>query len=170
MRDASDMLAYFDGMLRYFEFSGRSTRRQYWLFWLVVVVLTTAAIAADYLLYGIVPTGKYPGPFAAFAGIVHLIPGITVTVRRLHDIGRSGWWYWIQLVPLVGTIVLIFWTLCPPSAWDNPYGPDPRDDDRGMPAFAASPRSTIPRQIRMGNATPQRPAHMAVQGDVQRFI
>lgn len=163
------MLSYFDGMLRYFEFSGRSSRRQYWMFWLVASLLCAGALYADFKLYGIRFDTLYPGPFTAFAGIVHAIPAITVTVRRLHDIGRSGWFYFIQLIPIIGSLVLLYWMIVPPKQWDNAYGADPRDgaaDD----SFSRTPRSTIPRQVRMGNASPQRPAHLSAQGEVQRFI
>lgn len=163
------MRSYFDSMLRYFEFSGRSTRRQYWLFWLVAALLCLGAFYADYKLYGIIPTATEHGPFAVFVSIVHVIPGITVTVRRLHDTGRSGWWYFIQFVPVIGSLVLLFWMLRGPEQWDNAFGPDPRDDI-GAIWTAPSPRSTIPRQVRMGSASQSRPTHLAPGEEIQRFI
>lgn len=163
------MFSYFDGMLRYFEVSGRSTRRQYWLFWLVATLLCLGALYADYRLYGIRIDAEYPGPFTAFSCIIHLIPGITVTVRRLHDVGRSGWYYFIQLIPVIGSFILLYWMIRGPTQWDNDFGPDPREGAARAWAAPAA-RSTIPRQIRMGNAAPSRASHLARGEDVQRFI
>ncbi len=163
------MRSYFDSMLRYFEFSGRSTRRQYWLFWLVTTLLCLAAVFADYQLYGIRPTATNHGPFTVFASIIHVVPGITVTVRRLHDTGRSGWFYFIQLIPVIGSLILLYWMVRGPEQWDNLYGSDPRDEMEGQWS-APSPRSTIPRQIRMGNSQHSRPAHLAQREEIQRFI
>lgn len=160
------MRSYVDGMLRYFEFSGRSTRRQYWLFWLVATLLCAGGIYADYDLYGIDLTARQLGPFTAFFALIHTLPGIAVTVRRLHDVGRSGWWYHVQYIPLLGSLALLFWMLAPPTPWENEFGPDPRQPD---PAPRPAQRSTIPRQIRMGNA-PRNPARHAEQGEIERFI
>ncbi len=163
------MTAYFDAMLRYFEFSGRSSRAQYWLYWLICTLICLLAVGADYVLLGIYPTAEHPGPLAAFAAIIHIFPGLSVTVRRLHDIGRSGWWYWLQLIPIIGAIIHLVMMCTRGDEWDNDFGSAP-DSDR--PLAAATPRmvrSTIPRQVRMGNSTP-RPAHTGGGGDVQRFI
>lgn len=163
------MSSYFDGMLRYFELSGRSTRRQYWLFWLIATLLMTIAIYADYILHGALPTRNYVGPFAAFSAIIHIVPGVTVTIRRLHDTGRSGWWYWVQFVPVIGSLLLLFWMVRSPTLLGDAYGPDPR---HGSSMFAPRGKgSTIPRQVRMGNGAPPMPAHLEESGGaVQRFI
>jgi uncharacterized membrane protein YhaH (DUF805 family) len=160
--------AYFDSMLRYFEFSGRSSRAQYWIFWFVTAVLCILAVGADYLLLGQLPTREHPGPASAFIGIVHAIPGITVTVRRLHDIDRSGWWYWILALPLVGFIIHLVMVCTPGDEWDNAYGEVPHGNAAMAPLRHRDVPSTIPRQIRMGNDA-ARPAHVT-GGDVQRFI
>ncbi|WP_052715747.1 DUF805 domain-containing protein [Devosia chinhatensis] len=152
-------------MLRYFECSGRSTRRQYWIFLLVTTLLSLLALCGDYVLYDIEPHPHYPGPLTAFIGITHLIPSITVTVRRLHDTGRTGWFYCVQLAPVLGTLVLIYLMLDAPESGTNSYGPDPRE---GKPE--ANVGSSIPRQVRMGGAVPARPSQIAPGGGVQRFI
>ncbi len=164
------MTAYLDAMLRYFEFSGRSSRTQYWVFWLVALLLSLLGIAADYYLFGIIPSRETAGPLGAFMGIIHVFPGITVTVRRLHDSGRSGWWYFLPLIPLIGSIIHLVMMCRSGDPADNEYGP------AGDAAHVAGPAptrmsasTTIPRQIRMGNS-PARPAHVNAAGDVQRFI
>src|SRR5690554_4762310 len=161
------MRSYFDGMLRYFEFSGRSTRRQYWLFWLLSLILSVGAAFTDYYLFGRLLDPRHAGLLAAFAGIIHMIPLVTVTVRRLHDIGRSGWWYFIQLIPILGSLVLLYWMICPSEQWDNAYGPAPGEQPAG--SWRPAPRSTIPRQIRMGSNS-ARPAHLFEHSEIQRFI
>lgn len=162
------MRSYLDGMLRYFDLSGRSTRRQYWLFWLVCTLLSIAGAMADLEFFYADIRNGHPGPFTAFLSVVHFLPAIAVTVRRLHDIGRSGWWYFIQCIPLIGQLVMLFWMLASPNEWDNEFGPNPRTQ-----AFAApsrqTPRSTIPRQVRMGSAQ-WPPALRAQDKDSERFI
>ena len=56
-----------------------------------------------------------------------LIPTLAVTVRRLHDIDRTGWWIFINLIPLIGTIVLLVFALTPGTPGTNQYGPNPKE-------------------------------------------
>ena len=58
--------------------------------------------------------------------LVILIPNIGVGIRRLHDIGKSGWWYLLALIPLIGTIILLVWCAREGDYGDNAYGPDPK--------------------------------------------
>nr|WP_080994929.1 DUF805 domain-containing protein [Vibrio harveyi] len=60
-------------------------------------------------------------------GLVVLIPGIAVMVRRLHDIGRTGWWVLIGLIPLIGLIVLIVFAATDGNKGSNKYGSNPKD-------------------------------------------
>jgi len=121
------VLGYLDAMLRYFELSGRTTRTQYWVFQLVMVLLMAGAVVADVMFLEAPPAEGRLGFFAMFAVIVHTAPGITVTVRRLHDSGRSGWWYWIQLIPILGSIWLLVLMCLGPNERAFRYGDDPRD-------------------------------------------
>lgn len=92
---------------KYATFSGRANRSEYWYF-----VLFT-------FLCGIIPFLGY------LASLVFLIPGIAVAVRRLHDLGKSGWNYLFVLIPLVGPILLIIWFCQPSQEGENQYGPNP---------------------------------------------
>ncbi|MBW9090039.1 DUF805 domain-containing protein [Rhizobium wenxiniae] len=97
------MNAYFDGMRRYFSFSGRSTRSQYWLFSLTVVVLGIIAVVLDAAVLG----SPKPAAFTALVYVAHLIPSLAVTVRRLHDADKSGWLVLLLLVPLVNLVCYV---------------------------------------------------------------
>lgn len=62
--------------------------------------------------------------------LVIMVPGLAVTIRRLHDIGKSGWWYFIAFVPLVGGIVLFIFTLLDSEPYANQWGLDPKAAER----------------------------------------
>jgi uncharacterized membrane protein YhaH (DUF805 family) len=143
--------SYFDGMLRYFEFSGRSTRMQYWMFYLVQLVLFAVAILADYSWGNLARVSNVDAtslPLTLFVAFVHIIPGITVQVRRLHDIGRSGAWYLLHFVPF-GGLVLLYWACCASEVGSNYEGPEVTGY-RSRPARAPK-ASTIPQGVRMGS-------------------
>ncbi|MEO8882172.1 MAG: DUF805 domain-containing protein [Devosia sp.] len=159
------MRSYFDALLRYFEFSGRSSRAQYWLFQLCYIALLAGSFYVDYRLNGRFPDRHSPGLFSTFVIFFHLVPQITVTVRRLHDIGKSGWWYLLLFVPLAGLLIVV-WTFFGSEDGSNDYGDDPcNGPSRPSPAPASY------RGIRVGNV-PSRPA-MRTEGQsisTQRFI
>ena len=138
------MGAYFDGMLRYFEFSGRSTRTQYWMFFLIQFALITAALLIDIKMHGSMVRHWSQMPITVYMVMIHLVPSITVQVRRLHDIGKSGFWYLVHLLPL-GGIVLLYWAC---------QGSRDTGDAFDQPAalLAALPHSTIPRGLLAGRA------------------
>ena len=91
---------------KFANFEGRARRSEYW--WFILFVN----------LVGIVTCG--------ISNIVFLVPIIAVTARRLHDIGRSGWWQLVCLVPLVGAILLLIWTVQDSAPGTNEYGPNPK--------------------------------------------
>jgi len=118
------MPAYFDALLRYFEFSGRSTRRQFWMFQLTAVFVYCAAAFLDVAGSTRIPDPFRPGFFLTCAIVFQLFPQITVTARRLQDGGRSGWWWLLGLVPL-GNLVLLAWAgFSPSQPGENAYGPE----------------------------------------------
>jgi uncharacterized membrane protein YhaH (DUF805 family) len=102
---------------KYATFQGRARRSEYWYFTLftvlvyaVILVLSALATSAGYL---------------AILMLAFVIPGISVTIRRLHDTDRSGAWWWISLIPLVGAIVLLVFTASAGTPHANKYGPAP---------------------------------------------
>lgn len=135
---------------KYVTFSGRATRAEFWWFWLFVTLATLAGSLIDNLVFG-VPGGD--GWVSGLTGLALFLPSISVAVRRLHDIGRSGWWWWLALIPFVGWIVLLVWHCQPSAPGANRFGPDPfgREVVRPMaPAgdlsAMASPLPQVPRR------------------------
>ena len=111
---------WYMGVLRkYAEFSGRARRREYWTFALISFLIGCALGVIGALVHGL-----------AFLSWVYslavLVPSIAVSVRRLHDTGRSGWWLLIGLIPLIGLIVLIVFLATDGEPGDNEYGPNPK--------------------------------------------
>lgn len=115
------MRSYFDAIFRYADFSGRTSRAQYWIFQLVMVLILAATALIEFRFTGIPTRTPYPLPISSLLSLFHTIPSMAVTIRRLHDIGRSGWWFLLGAVPVLGLIV-IFWTCCASEDGDNDFG------------------------------------------------
>jgi len=107
-----------DGFANYFNFSGRASRPAYWYFVLFLVVGGILTGALDMALFGAESLGPVNGLFT----LATLIPSLSVSVRRLHDIGRTGWWLLLLFIPLIGWIVLIYWHCQPTAQQSNAYG------------------------------------------------
>lgn len=107
---------------KYFTFSGRAVRSEYWYFALFCFLGSLLLGGVDMMVFD-----SEIGDLELFSSLFSLatiIPGISACSRRLHDIGRSGWWQLLLLVPLIGVIILIYW-LCKSGEGDNDYGPVP---------------------------------------------
>ena len=106
---------------KYAQFDGRATRSEYWYFVLFQLIIFILVAVIDEFLANI--TGGIP-VLTIIAFLVFLIPSIAVAVRRLHDIGRSGWWYLLSIVPIVSLVLIAFFVM--DSKPDNEYGPNPK--------------------------------------------
>lgn len=115
---------FWKAMRHYADFSGRARRREYWWFVAIYVGLAVAIVGLEAAL---AQAAGQPlvWPFLAFM-LATLIPSLAVTVRRLHDTGRSGWWVLLNLVPLVGPLVLLAFTAVDSEPGFNRYGPSPK--------------------------------------------
>jgi len=136
---------YLDPWRKFGVLKGRSTRPEYWAFTLVTMLLAVGAYAADVSL-GLVDSVDETGPIAWLLVIVTFIPSVSVTVRRLHDGNRSGWWILAHGIPLIGWMIWLFQTLAGGTYGENRFGPDPRGrglvelPEDGGPPFA-TPKS-----------------------------
>ncbi len=96
---------------RYVDFEGRSSRKEFWYFVLFYLIVSAVLTILDRTFFSsaLGTDGSVIDPLTSIFGIVSLIPNISVSVRRLHDTGRSGWWVLLWLIPLVGWIPLLIW-------------------------------------------------------------
>lgn len=116
---------------RYVDFSGRSQRKEYWMFVLFTAVVS---LLIDGTLGGTwsVLTGLRHAPSMAGSllggifGLVNLLPTLAVAVRRLHDTDRSGWWLLIGLIPLIGSLILLWFFISDGTPGPNRFGDDPK--------------------------------------------
>jgi uncharacterized membrane protein YhaH (DUF805 family) len=119
---------------QYATFSGRARRSEYWWFVLASVLTMIAGFVLLALLAGLINyltdstaadvISTVLGVIALIGYAALIIPSLAVSIRRLHDIGRSGWWWWLGLVPLGSFVLLVF--ACLDSGPDNSYGPSPK--------------------------------------------
>ncbi|MGR4881137.1 DUF805 domain-containing protein [Streptomyces sp. LARHCF249] len=110
---------YTDVLKKYADFSGRARRQEYWMFSLIQSIIAIALVILDFVL------GTLPILTVVYA-LGTILPSLAVTVRRLHDIGKSGWWYFIGCVPFIGFIWLLVLTATAGQPQPNEYGADPK--------------------------------------------
>jgi len=110
---------YLQALKKYADFGGRARRSEYWMFILFNIIIFIALFAIEAAAGG-------PGILAVLYNFGVFIPTLAVTTRRLHDTDRSGWYILITLVPLVGSLVLLFF-MCQDSApGANRFGANPK--------------------------------------------
>ena len=113
----------------YANFSGRARRKEYWMFVLVQTIvmiglmILDSVLGLDFELQGISIGYGY---LYLIGILVHFIPSLAVVVRRLHDVGKSGWFYFIFLIPIIGIIWLLVSICTEGQKEDNKWGPDPK--------------------------------------------
>jgi uncharacterized membrane protein YhaH (DUF805 family) len=105
---------------KYVTFSGRARRPEYWYWVLFGVLVAIAAAILDAVIFG-----TNSGVFSGLSSLALLLPNLAVTVRRLHDTDRSGWWMLILLLPFVGAVVLFVFMCLRGTAGLNRFGPEP---------------------------------------------
>ena len=116
---------------KYVDFSGRARRSEFW-YWALFVFLVD-------IVTNIVDRGVGNMALGSLVGLALFLPGLAVTIRRLHDTGRSGWWVLLVFAIVIGWIFLIIW-YCEDSGPDNQYGPNPK----GMTGYGAVGYGTPP--------------------------
>jgi dipeptide/tripeptide permease len=112
---------------QYSDFSGRARRKEYFTFLLVNFLLTLLTLTLDFVLAKVTNIVLFGiSPITLLYGLFIFIPSLAVTVRRLHDTGKSGWFYLIALIPFVGAIILLIFMLKDSSEETNKYGDNPK--------------------------------------------
>tara|TARA_B100001113_G_C20741428_1_gene462499 strand:+ start:161 stop:541 length:381 start_codon:yes stop_codon:yes gene_type:complete len=114
----------------YTNFSGRARRKEFWMFYLFYFIVIIIAMMLDQALgltfdlgYG----AEMPyGYLYSLAALLHFIPFLGLHTRRMHDVGKSGWFLLISLVPIVGAIWLLILWCTDGSSEENKYGPSPK--------------------------------------------
>ncbi|MEQ6125330.1 DUF805 domain-containing protein [Pseudotenacibaculum sp. MALMAid0570] len=108
----------------YANFEGRARRSEYWYFILFNFIISFTAWIASFILFFI--GGFLLWFFIGAFSLAIIIPKLAVQVRRLHDTGKSGWWIFICLIPVIGAIALLVFNLTEGDRGANEYGPDPK--------------------------------------------
>ena len=117
---------YLEVLKKYAVFSGRARRKEYWYFVLFNIVISVILSAIDGMM-GSYNAETGMGLLGSIYILAILLPGIGVSIRRLHDTGRSGWWLLVGFVPLIGAIVLIVLMLQNSKPGQNQYGANPKE-------------------------------------------
>ena len=118
----------------YVNFSGRARRKEFWMFQLFLIIITTICISLDNILGTVVAMdfgsfGLIILPFGwlyFLCGIFHFLPSLSLVVRRLHDVGKSGSWCLIGLIPIIGGVFLIVFLCSEGDKNENKWGLNPK--------------------------------------------
>jgi uncharacterized membrane protein YhaH (DUF805 family) len=100
----------------YVNFSGRACRSEYWYWILFIVLAEIVTTIIDWAIGVSVTTSLF--------GLATILPSLSVAVRRLHDLDRSGWWIFLSLIPIIGWIILLIWYCTKGTEGPNRFGPD----------------------------------------------
>lgn len=135
------MSGYLSAMGSYARFRGRASRGEFWGFSILTTIIIFVALVIDAVY--ISGPGSEEHRFAGLVTLLHLLPTLAVSIRRLHDTDRSGWLLLINIIPLLGVLLLLVWTCQAGTAGPNRFGLDPlggRATPFGVePTMVASP-------------------------------
>jgi uncharacterized membrane protein YhaH (DUF805 family) len=126
---------YLEVLKKYATFGGRARRTEFWMFTLINFIISAVLNIVQRSTGSTIVL-----VISVIYSLAVLIPGIAVTVRRLHDTGRSGGWWFIGLIPIVGWIILIVFCAQDSQPGPNQYGPNPKQINPGPePAWPGAP-------------------------------
>jgi len=114
---------------QYADFKGRARRKEYWMFVLISTIISYLIMGIDYALNFVYTTdmGSSFYYMNSLYSLFVLIPSFAVLVRRLHDIGKSGWFFFIIFIPIIGIIWLLVLLCKNGDEGENKYGVDPKN-------------------------------------------
>ena len=129
---------YADVLKKYAVFKGRARRKEYWMFvlWNFIISLVLGVVVG--IIDGVIKSQAL-SVISFLYVLAVLLPSLAVFVRRMHDTGRSGWWIFINLIPLIGQIVALVFLVQDSKPGDNQYGPNPKGVGQ---VVAASPMAS----------------------------
>ena len=118
---------YIDVLRKYTVFSGRARRKEFWMFFLFSALITIFLTVIDeFMGWKFELSGDNLGFLSTLYYIAVIIPYLAVIFRRLHDTDRSGWWFLIAFIPIVGVIILLVFLILDGTKGENRFGPDPK--------------------------------------------
>lgn len=118
---------YLKVLRQWSDFKGRARRKEYWMFVLFNIIFLIIAAILDNV-FGLTFSREIPyGYIYMLYALIVLIPGIAVSIRRLHDISKSGWWYLIAFIPLIGAIWLLVLFVTDGTPGENQWGMNPKE-------------------------------------------
>ncbi|MCA9364239.1 DUF805 domain-containing protein [Candidatus Kaiserbacteria bacterium] len=103
----------------YADFDWRATRKAFWLFslWTFVIYWVLSVLGEEVEVFGLINL---------VVSLALILPSFAIGARRLHDIGKSGWWQFLWIIPIIGWIILLVWFARKSSPTENKYGPVPQ--------------------------------------------
>jgi uncharacterized membrane protein YhaH (DUF805 family) len=113
----------------YANFSGRARRSEYWYFTLANFIFYVAIYIFIAAVVKLSEPSVILGLINMLVALALFIPSLAVSVRRLHDIGKSGWHFLISLIPIIGSILILVWFFTEGNRGTNEYGEDPKNPD-----------------------------------------
>jgi uncharacterized membrane protein YhaH (DUF805 family) len=116
---------YLDVLKKYMVFDGRATRSEYWYFVLFNIIISMVLGGIDFIT-GTLDMETGVGLLSGLYSLFILLPMLAVSIRRLHDTGRSGWWFFIQIIPIIGTIAYLIFMVQDSQFDSNQYGVNPK--------------------------------------------
>lgn len=134
------MYWYFAVLKKYAVFSGRASRQEYWMFMLInviigltlglpaIVIMISSETRAELSAAELFSVYRISWLLNRFYRTAVSLPSLAVLVRRLHDTGKSGYWFFLIFVPVIGAIVLLYWLAKDSQPGINQYGPNPKEN------------------------------------------
>jgi uncharacterized membrane protein YhaH (DUF805 family) len=142
---------YTDVIRKYAVFSGRAARPEFWWFVLFNIIVS----AAINLVVGAIAGHSAGQAVGELYSLAVLLPSLGVGIRRLHDTNRTGWWYLLVFIPILGWIVLIVFLAQASDPGPNKYGPNPQDPDAGVGGMRFDPQTGQPLSPPVARFDPQ---------------
>ena len=108
---------------KYSTFDGRASRSEFWWFGLFLLLVSIAATLLDFVMFS--GLALEIGLISTLFSLATILPCLSVTSRRLHDVNRSGWWQLLWFLPVIGWIVVLYWVVKKGDSGANRFGNDP---------------------------------------------